>query len=251
MLQTVRPIQCFWYVAFVCFFVWLKRFKKNEKKNIENEVKGNGYTKIILIFMRGNEDICDLELELDRREWRQSDSSIHTKRVLHTDKRWAPPLCLANIQSCWGNRCAARRPAQVQTSRRWEKVGYVSRERVQCELVTWLSVRQQLCRVWKVDLRLRQRAVKNVSSNTRLQIHLRSFHVRGRRNCHSSRVVCFSCVTALKSCTVTTVDFVVLHDNLGGISSVSLGLVCAAVFLSTSLTELLVSAASLHHHPVF
>lgn len=102
-----------------------------------------------------------------------------------------------------------------------------------------------------VGLRGHQCAVKNVSSNTRLRIHPRSCHVRGRWNCHSSRVVCFSCVTALKSCTVTTVDFVVLHDNLGGISSVSLGLVCAAVFLSTSLTELLVSAASLHHHPAF
>lgn len=36
--------------------------------------------------------------------------------------------------------------------------------------------------------------------------------------------------------------------RFGGIGSISLGLIRAAVFLSTSLTELLVSAASLHHH---
>lgn len=57
---------------------------------------------------------------------------------------------------------------------------------------------------------------------------------------------CFSCVIALKSCTVPTVDIVVICDELEGISSIS-----PAALLSASLTELLVSAASLHHHPVF
>lgn len=57
-----------------------------------------------------------------------------------------------------------------------------------------------------------------------------------------------SCVVhmliSLKSCTITTVNIVIIHDDLEPISSISLYLVSASVSLSTSLTELLVSAAS-------
>lgn len=57
-----------------------------------------------------------------------------------------------------------------------------------------------------------------------------------------------SCVVhmliSLKSCTITTVNIVIIHDDFERISSISLYLVSASVSLSTSLTELLVSAAS-------
>lgn len=225
-------------------------------------------TEIILIFIRGKEDICDPESQLDRREWlvhpTQKEffcTQTRVRRRTPSLPRKRPKLLRHQVQrsascSCTDRSKGERKSGCVYRGGREQcRASHMTRHPVRTLSAlkggsVSLSAPQVIVVFWRMfkaildfeSICSRLRTMEFSSSRVTLRLVNVILHVRVAR---------FSCVITLKSCTVTTVDIAVIHDHLGGISSFSFGLVCAAVFLSTSLTKLLWSAALIASSPRF